>query len=46
MVPLETIRVIVALAAGSVMPLFSADFSHAFLNADLNHPHLYCGLPT
>ena len=45
-VPLETTRVIVAPAAGSDMPLFSTDFSLTFLNADLDHPHLYCGLPT
>jgi len=46
MVSLETIRMILSLAAGSDMPLFSTDFSQAFLNADLDHPHLYCGLPT
>ena len=46
MVFLETIRMIVSLAAGSDMPLFSTDFSQAFLNADLDQPHLYCGLPT
>lgn len=43
---LEATRVIVALAAGSDMPLFSTDFSRAFLSADLDHPHLSCGLPT
>ena len=43
MVSLETTRMIVAPAAGSDMPLFLTDF---FLNADLDHPHLYCGLPT
>ena len=46
MVSLETIRMIVSLAAGSDMPLFSTDFSQAVPNADLDHPHLYCGLPT
>ena len=46
MVSLETIRMIGSLAAGSDMPLFPTDFSQAFLNADLDHPHLYCGLPT
>ena len=43
---LEAIRVIVALAAGSDMPLFSTNFSQASLSADLDHLHLYCGLPT
>ena len=45
-VSLETIRMNVALAAGPDMPLFSTDFSQASLSADLDHPHLYCGLPT
>ena len=40
MVSLETTRVIVALAAGSDMPLFSMDSSQALLSADLDHPHL------
>ena len=35
-VSLETIGVIVALAAGSDMPLFSTEFSQAFLKADLD----------
>ena len=43
--PLWAIRVIVALAAGSDIPLFSTDFSQAFVSADLDHPKLYCGSP-
>jgi hypothetical protein len=27
------------------MPLFTVDFTQAFLNADLGEPHVYCGLP-
>ena len=45
MVPLETTRVFAALAAGLDMPLFSTDFSRAFLCTDLEHSHLYCGYP-
>jgi hypothetical protein len=45
MVSLDTVRTIVALAAGSDMPLFTVDFTQAFLNADLGEPHVYCGLP-
>ena len=40
-----TIRMLVALAAGSDMPIFSTDFSQAFINADIDNPHLYCSLP-
>ena len=45
MVSLDTVRTIVALAAGSDMPLYTVDFTQAFLNADLGEPHVYCGLP-
>ena len=43
---LEAYQMFVALAAGSDMLLFSTDFSPAYLNSDLDHRHLYCGLPT
>jgi len=45
MVSLDTVRMIVALAAGSDMILLSTDFSQAFLNAMLDDPKLYCALP-
>ena len=45
MVSLDTVRTIVALAAGSDMPLYTVDFTQAFLNADLGEPHVYCDLP-
>ena len=45
-VSLETIRMVVVPAVGSDMPLFSTGFSEAFPSADLDHPLLYCGLPT
>ena len=45
MTSLETIRMLVAFAAGSDMPLYSTDFSQAFLNADVDNPQLYCSLP-
>ena len=45
MTSLETIRMLVAFAAGSDMPLYSTDFSQAFLNAAVDNPQLYCSLP-
>jgi hypothetical protein len=45
MVSLDAVRMVVALAAGSDMPLFSTDFSQAFLNADIDNPNLFCELP-
>ena len=45
MATLESIRMLVALAAGSDRPLYSTDFSQAFINADSDNPHLYCKLP-
>ena len=45
MVPLEAIRMAVALAAGNDMRLFSTDFSQAFLNVDIDVAHLHCNLP-
>ena len=45
MVSLDTVRMIVALAAGSDMILLSTDFSQAFLNAMLDDPIPYCTLP-
>ena len=44
-VPLEAIRMAVALAAGNDMRLFSTQFSQAFLNADIDVANLYCDLP-
>ena len=45
MLPLEVIRMAVALAAGNDMHLFSTNFSQAFLNADINVAIIYCSLP-
>ena len=45
MVSLEAIRMVVSLAAGNDMRLFSTDFSQAFLNADIDMESLFCGLP-
>ena len=45
MVSIEAIRMVVALAAGNDMHLFSTDLSQAFLNADIDVPNLYCSLP-
>ena len=45
MVSIEAIRMVVSLAAGNDMRLFSTDFSQAFLNADIDVPNLYCSLP-
>ena len=36
---------VVALAAGNDMRLFSVDFSQAFLNADIDVANIYCDLP-
>ena len=45
MVSLDAIRMVVSLAAGNDMRLFSTDFSQAFLNADIDMEGLFCGLP-
>jgi len=42
MVSLNTVRMIVPLAARSDMMLFMTDFSQAFLNAMLDDPKYYC----
>ena len=42
MVPLEAIRMAVALAAGNDMRLFFTGFSQAFLNVDIDVANLYC----
>ena len=45
MLPIEAIRMVVALVAGNDMHLFSTDFSRAFFNADIDVVNLYCSLP-
>mmetsp|Transcript_55947 Transcript_55947/g.127144 ORF Transcript_55947/g.127144 Transcript_55947/m.127144 type:complete len:130 (+) Transcript_55947:153-542(+) len=45
MAPLEAIRMVVALAAGNDMRLFSTDSFQAFLNADIDVANPYCDLP-
>ena len=45
MVSLDTVRMLISMAAGSDMLLFSTDCCQAFLNAEVEEPHLYCSLP-
>ena len=45
MVPPDATRMVVALAAGNDMRLFSTDFSKTFPNTDIDVVNLYCPLP-